>query len=180
MKPPPLYVSLRILEKVLNNSMIDTGASHNLMPLSCRSVGLELTCEVVLWRVLIPKMYQPNIFHSQPLVKHLIDVSVVNIKESFSMLIDRKGSDEVLGRFHEHGYHLHSYPSWGRTGGVKIWAQTCIRYEAWLTLRKTTKTLLTTEGAEEMLFFFLSGSGSFFFSLLALTTKVRTIAFPPS
>jgi hypothetical protein len=37
-------------------------------------------------------MYQPNIFHSQPLVKHLIDVSVVNIQESFSMLIDRKES----------------------------------------------------------------------------------------
>ena len=41
---PPFYVSLNIHEKILHNSMLDSGASHNLMPkVVIERLGLEIT-----------------------------------------------------------------------------------------------------------------------------------------
>ena len=41
---PPFYVSLNIHEKILHNAMLDSGASHNLMPkVVMESLGLEIT-----------------------------------------------------------------------------------------------------------------------------------------
>ena len=41
---PPLYVNLNIHEKILHNAMLDSGASHNLMPkVVMESLGLEIT-----------------------------------------------------------------------------------------------------------------------------------------
>lgn len=41
---PPFYVSLNIHDKILNNSMLDLGASHNLMPKTVmEKLGLEVT-----------------------------------------------------------------------------------------------------------------------------------------
>ena len=41
---PPFYVSLNIHEKILHNAMLDSGASHNLMPkVVMERLGLENT-----------------------------------------------------------------------------------------------------------------------------------------
>ena len=41
---PPFYVSLNIHEKILHNAMLDSGASHNLMPkFVMERLGLEIT-----------------------------------------------------------------------------------------------------------------------------------------
>ena len=40
----PFYVSLNIHEKILHNAMLDSGASHNLMPkVVMERLGLEIT-----------------------------------------------------------------------------------------------------------------------------------------
>ena len=41
---PPFYMSLNIHDMVLHNAMLDSGASHNLMPKGVvESLGLEIT-----------------------------------------------------------------------------------------------------------------------------------------
>jgi hypothetical protein len=41
---PPFYTSLNIHEKVLHNYLMDSGASHNLMPKTAmEELGLEVT-----------------------------------------------------------------------------------------------------------------------------------------
>ena len=41
---PPFYVSLNIHDKILHNSMLDSGASHNLMPKSVMErLDLDIT-----------------------------------------------------------------------------------------------------------------------------------------
>lgn len=41
---PPFYVSLNIHDKILHNAMLDSGASHNLMPkIVMEKLGLEIT-----------------------------------------------------------------------------------------------------------------------------------------
>jgi FtsZ-interacting cell division protein YlmF len=41
---PPFYVSLNIHDKILHNAMLDSGASHNLMPkVVMERLGLEIT-----------------------------------------------------------------------------------------------------------------------------------------
>ena len=41
---PPLYTSLNIHDKVMHNCLMDSGASHNLMPkIVMEELGLEIT-----------------------------------------------------------------------------------------------------------------------------------------
>jgi hypothetical protein len=41
---PPLYISLNIHDKVMHNCLMDSGASHNLMPkIVMEELGLEVT-----------------------------------------------------------------------------------------------------------------------------------------
>ena len=41
---PPFYVSLNIHDKILHNAMLDSSASHNLMPkVVMERLGLEIT-----------------------------------------------------------------------------------------------------------------------------------------
>ena len=41
---PPFFVSLNIHDKILNNAMLDSSASHNLMPkVVMERLGLEIT-----------------------------------------------------------------------------------------------------------------------------------------
>jgi len=41
---PPFYVSLNIHDKILHNDMLDSGASHNLMPkVVMEKLGLDIT-----------------------------------------------------------------------------------------------------------------------------------------
>ena len=43
---PPFYLSLNIHDKILHNCLIDSGASHNLMPkVVMDELGLEVTIE---------------------------------------------------------------------------------------------------------------------------------------
>ena len=42
--PPPFYVSLTVHEKLLHNCLLDSGASHNLMPkVVMEALGLSVT-----------------------------------------------------------------------------------------------------------------------------------------
>ena len=44
--PPPFYLSLNIHEKLLYNSLLDSGASHNLIPKGVmEELDLEITKE---------------------------------------------------------------------------------------------------------------------------------------
>ena len=41
---PPFYISLNIHEMIMHNAMLDSGASHNLMPKAImESLGLDIT-----------------------------------------------------------------------------------------------------------------------------------------
>lgn len=41
---PPFYLSLRLHDYILHNSMLDSGASHNLMPKAImENLGLDIT-----------------------------------------------------------------------------------------------------------------------------------------
>jgi hypothetical protein len=41
---PPFYISLNIHDKILHNCLLDSGASHNLMPKAVmEELGLEIT-----------------------------------------------------------------------------------------------------------------------------------------
>ena len=41
---PPFYISLNIHDKILHNTMLDSGASHNLMPkVVMEKLGLDVT-----------------------------------------------------------------------------------------------------------------------------------------
>ena len=41
---PPFYLSLRVHEFILHNAMLDSGASHNLMPkVVMEKLGLDIT-----------------------------------------------------------------------------------------------------------------------------------------
>jgi len=41
---PPIYISLNIRDKILHNAMLDSGASHNLMPRGImEKLGLDTT-----------------------------------------------------------------------------------------------------------------------------------------
>ena len=53
---PPFYMSLNVHDMVLPNAMLDSGASHNLIPKGVvDSLGLEITRPLNIYILLIPK-----------------------------------------------------------------------------------------------------------------------------
>jgi len=95
---PPFYVSLKIHDKVLHNCLLDSSASHNLMPkVVMEELGLQITkpyhdlfsfdsrnvqCLGVIKDLFI------NL--TQLLMKSiLIDIVVANISPKFGMMLSR-------------------------------------------------------------------------------------------
>jgi hypothetical protein len=95
---PPFYTSLNIHDKVLNNYLMDSGASHNLMPKAVmEELGLEVTrayhdlysfdsrrvqCLGVI-KDLVVSLFQ------LPMKTMLMDIVVANVPPKFGMLLSR-------------------------------------------------------------------------------------------
>ena len=106
---PSFYISLNIHEKILHNCLLDSGASHNLMPKAVMDeLGLNIT-----------KPYHDIFsFDSRKvkclgLIKHLVinlsqlpsksivmDVVVVDIPPNFGLLLSRSWSKRIGGALH--------------------------------------------------------------------------------
>jgi hypothetical protein len=95
---PPFYTSLNIHDKVLHNCLMDSGASHNLMPKSVMDeLGLEVTktyhdlysfdsrkfkCLGVI-KDMVVTLFQ------LPMKSILMDIVVVDVPPKFGMLLSR-------------------------------------------------------------------------------------------
>jgi hypothetical protein len=95
---PPFYTSLNIHDKVLHNCLMDSGASHNLMPKSVMDeLGLEVTktyhdlyyfdsrkvkCLGVI-KDMVVTLFQ------LPMKSILMDIIVVDVPPKFGMLLSR-------------------------------------------------------------------------------------------
>jgi ribonuclease HI len=95
---PPFYTSLNINDKVLHNCLMDSGASHNLMPKSVmEEIGLEITksyhdlysfdsrkfkCLGVI-KDLVISLFQ------LPMKSMIMDIVVVDVPPKFRMLLSR-------------------------------------------------------------------------------------------
>jgi ribonuclease HI len=95
---PPFYTSLNIHDKVLHNCLMDSGASHNLMPkIVLEELGLEVTktyhdlysfdlrrvkCLGVI-KDLVVSMFQ------LPMKSVVMDIVVADVPPKFSMLLSR-------------------------------------------------------------------------------------------
>jgi hypothetical protein len=95
---PPFYTSLNIHDKVLHNYLMDSGASHNLMPKTVmEEIGLEVTrayhdlysfdsmrvpCLGVI-KDLAVTLFQ------LPMKSVVMDIVVVDIPPKFGMLLSR-------------------------------------------------------------------------------------------
>ena len=103
---PPFYVTLKIHDQNLHNSMFDTGASHNLMPKEIMdALGLDVTRQY-------KDLYS---FHSRRvkclgLIKDLVislhqileknivmDIVVADVPAKFGMLLSRSWSAKLKG-----------------------------------------------------------------------------------
>ena len=103
---PPFCVSLNIHEKILHNAMLDSGASHNLMPkVVMERLGLEIT-----------KPYKDLYSFNSSRVKSLglikdlcvnltqipakslvMDIVVANIPPKYGMILSRSWGAKLLG-----------------------------------------------------------------------------------
>lgn len=90
----PFYVTLVIHDLLLHNYMLDSGASHNLMPLSVmKQLGLKIT-----------RPYKYLYSFDSKRVKYLgmmmksvvMDIVVVDIPPCFGMLLSRSWGDSTL------------------------------------------------------------------------------------
>jgi hypothetical protein len=95
---PPFYTSLNIHDKVLHNCLMDSGASHNLMPkIVMEELGLEVTrayhdlysfdsrrvqCLGVI-KDLVVSLFQ------LPMKSMVMDIVVVDVPPKFGMLLSR-------------------------------------------------------------------------------------------
>jgi hypothetical protein len=95
---PPFYTSLNIHDKVLHNCLMDSGASHNLMPKAVmEELGLEVTrayhdlyyfdsrrvqCLGVI-KDLVVSLFQ------LPMKSMVMDIVVANVPPKFGMLLSR-------------------------------------------------------------------------------------------
>lgn len=103
---PPFYLSLRIHQFILHNSMLDSRASQNLMPKAIMErLGLDITCE---YRDLYS--FDSGKVNCLGLIKDLVvsldqippknvlmDVVVVDIPPQFGMLLSRSWGSKLRG-----------------------------------------------------------------------------------
>jgi hypothetical protein len=103
---PPLYISLNVHDKILHNCLMDSGASHNVMPkVVMEELGLDITrpyhdlysfdskkvkCLGVMKDVFVT-------LSQVPLKSVVLDVIVVDIPPKFGMLISRSWAKKVGG-----------------------------------------------------------------------------------
>jgi ribonuclease HI len=106
---PPFYTSLNIHDKVLHNCLMDSGASHNLMPKAImEELGLEVTrayhdlysfdsrrvqCLGVI-KDLVVFLFQ------LPMKSMVIDIMVVDVPPKFGMLLSRSWIKRLGGTLH--------------------------------------------------------------------------------
>jgi hypothetical protein len=103
---PPFYTSLNIHDKVLHNCLMDSGASHNLMPkIVMEELGLEVTkayhdlysfdsrrvqCLGVI-KDLVVSLFQ------LPMKSVVMDIVVVDVPPKFGMLLSRSWIKKLGG-----------------------------------------------------------------------------------
>jgi hypothetical protein len=103
---PPFYTSLNIHDKVLHNCLMDSGASHNLMPkIVMEELGLEVTkayhdlysfdsrrvkCLGVIKDLVV------SLFHL-PMKSVVMDIVVVDVPPKFGMLLSRSWIKKIGG-----------------------------------------------------------------------------------
>jgi len=103
---PPFYTSLNIHDKVLHNCLMDSGASHNLMPkIVMEELGLEVTknyndlysfdssrvqCMGVI-KDLVISLFQ------LPMKSVVMDIVVADVPPKFSMLLSRSWIKKLGG-----------------------------------------------------------------------------------
>ena len=103
---PPFYISLNVHENVLHNCLMDSGASHNVMPkVVMKELGLDITrpyhdlysfdskkvkCLGLMKDVVIT-------LSQLPMKSVVLDVIVANIPPKFGMLLSRSWAKKVGG-----------------------------------------------------------------------------------
>jgi len=102
----PFYVSLVIHDLLLHNCMLDSGASHNLMPLAVmEQLGLEITrpykdlYSFDSKRVKCLGMIKDQMINLAqiPVKSVVMDIVVANIPPRFRMLLSRSWGSKVGG-----------------------------------------------------------------------------------
>lgn len=103
---PPFYLSLKLHDLILHNSMLDSGASHNLMPKAIMDkMGLSITqfyhspYSFDSRRVKFLGLIKDLVLSlDQILAKNvLMDVVVADIPPSFGMLLSRSWGEKLKG-----------------------------------------------------------------------------------
>ena len=103
---PPFYVSLNIHEKILHNAMLDSGASHNLMP----KVVMEKLCLEITKPYKDLYSFDSSRFKFLGLIKDLcvnltqipakilvMDIVVADIPPKHGMLLSRSWGAKIQG-----------------------------------------------------------------------------------
>ena len=103
---PPFYMSLNVHDMVLHNAILDSGASHNLMPKGLvESLGLDITrpykvlysfdSKRVKYLGLIKDMVVS--LNKLPSKTVVMDVVVANIPPKFGILLSRSWNSKLKG-----------------------------------------------------------------------------------
>ena len=103
---PPFYVTLKIHEHNLHNSMIDSGASHNLMP---KEIMDALGLDIIRQYTNLYSFYSKKVkciglikdlvisLHQIPEKSIVIDIVVADVPPKFGMLLSRSWSTKLKG-----------------------------------------------------------------------------------
>jgi len=105
----PFYISLKIHDLILHNTMLDSGASHNLMPKTMmEKLGLEVTRPYKYFH-----SFDSNKVKCIGLIKYLcitlaqiptksmvMDIIVEDIPPKYGMLLSRSWGDKLRGTLH--------------------------------------------------------------------------------
>jgi hypothetical protein len=103
---PPFYISLNIHEKILHNYLMDSGASHNVMPkVVMDELGLDITKTYLdLYSFDSRKVKCLGVIKDMvvtlsqlPMKSVVLDVIVADIPPKFGMLFSRSWSKKVGG-----------------------------------------------------------------------------------
>jgi hypothetical protein len=121
---PPFYTSLNIHDKVLHNCLMDSGASHNLMPKAVmEELGLEVTrayhdlysfdsrrvqCLGVI-KDLAVSLFQ------LPMKSMIMDIVVADVPPKFGMLLSRSWIKRLGGNAADGPHVCHHSSLWGGT-----------------------------------------------------------------